>query len=50
MSEKAAFLAGVRMVHRLHKRGRLTEEESKMAGRYMEMTAELAGRLDTLAF
>ena len=50
VSEKAAFLAGVRMVHRLHKRGRLTEEESKMAGRYMEMTAELAGRLDTLAF
>ena len=50
VTEKAAFLAYIRMVHRIHKKGEPTGENRKWVDCYLGRIAELAERLDSLAF
>lgn len=50
VTEKAAFLAYIRMVHRLRKKGTPTGKNRKWVDCYLKKIAWLAERIDSLAF
>ena len=50
VSEKASLLAYTRMIHRIRKRGTLSEQEKESIREYAARIAELTEKLDTLAY
>ena len=48
--EKASFLCYVRMVRKLRKSGRVSEPDQQRIDLYLDKTARLAAKLDTLVF
>ena len=50
VTEKAALLCYVRMINKLHKKGKLSAAAQESANRYREKLAALTRKLDTLAF
>jgi hypothetical protein len=48
--EKASFLCYVRMIRKLRKSGQISDAARKPIGFYLDKTAELAEKLDTLVF
>lgn len=50
VTEKASLLCCVRMVHRLRKKGTLSDGDREAVRRYTERAAALADRLDSLTF
>ena len=50
ITEKASFLCYARMVRKLRKSGQISEPDRKKIHQYLEKTAQLAVKLDTLVF
>ena len=50
VTEKARFLSAIRMVNKVHKKDKRTDEDGKIINKYLRITKELADRLDTLEF
>ena len=48
VTDKAAFLCCLRMIRKIHKKGELSEKDRAALARWLERTAALADRLDTL--
>ena len=50
VTEKAALLGNIRMIHKLRKKKELSEQERKMLDRYLGRISSLTEKLDTLDF
>ena len=50
VTEKAAFLGYIRMIHKIHKSKDISEGDRKIINRCIEKINELADKLDTLTF
>jgi IS4 transposase len=48
--DKAAFVGSVRMIHRMYKRGKPSENAQKTLKQYLSRVAEFTEKLDSLSF
>ena len=50
VTDKMSLLCAIRMINKVHKKDKLSQKDREIIGLYMEKAADLAGRLDTLAY